>query len=258
MGALLYFLFSTGAIVVSLAISALWLGRQPESRAARRFLLITAIVYLLASTSVFPAAIARLWTAGYHRFTPEDIPNQGTVAIVLLGTGNDTVIGWDDRLPLMRPEQAARILETRRVFRTTRAEWIVSSGGESPNLPRTEMPGETMRNELVQLGVPRERILVETQSLDTHDEAVIIAPMLRSLGVEHVVLVTSAVHMRRSIGAFRAQGWFAIPAIAQGPGLGDTWSEWLVPNPTSLLLSSRIAHELVGLPYYWTRGWWRP
>lgn len=257
MGAFLYFLFSTGAVVVALAVSALWLGRRPGSKAARRFLLTAAIVYLLASTYVFPAAVARLWTAGYDRFVPEDIPNPGAVAVVMLGTGGDTVIGWDDRLPLMRAEQAARILEARRVFRTTAATWIVSSGG-SPKLPRTEMPGETMRDELVRLGVPRERILVETESLDTHQEAVTIAPMLRSLGVEHLVLVTSAVHMRRSVGAFRAQGWFAIPAVAPDPGLGGTWSEWLVPSRGSLLLSSGLAHELVGLPYYWMRGWWRP
>jgi uncharacterized SAM-binding protein YcdF (DUF218 family) len=112
-----------------------------------------------------------------------------------------------------------------------------------------------MHDELVRLGVPASRVIVETASHDTHDEAVILAPMLRTHGIEHVVLVTSATHMRRSLAVFRAQGWNAVPAIAPDPGFTSTWAAWLLPSAIGLDLSHQVVHELIGLPYYWARGW---
>jgi uncharacterized SAM-binding protein YcdF (DUF218 family) len=83
-----------------------------------------------------------------------------------------------------------------------------------------------------------------------------VAPLLKSLAIDRVVLVTSETHMRRSLGAFRAVGVNAIPAIARGPDWPSRWSDWL-PNTESLEQSGSVAHELVGMPYYWLRGWWR-
>lgn len=256
MSDVLFFLLSPGAAIIFFAASALWLWWRPGSRYARRFLLSAACLYTFASTYVFPAAVARLATRGFHRFEPGDLPPGGNVAVVLLGSGSDTIVGWEDRVPIMTSMQASRVIETSRVVRTIGPQWIVSSGG-SPVDPRLETPsGLAMRDELVRMGVPKERILIETVSLTTHDQAVILVPMLKARGVERVVLVTSDVHMRRSLGAFRALGLSAVPAIAPDPGYAGTWLEWLTPGAHSLSYSSVIVHELLGLPYYWIRGWW--
>ena len=258
MGSFFFLLFSPRAVVTLLAVAAFWLWRRPTSRWARRLLLTAACVYSVASVYVFPAAVGRLVSAGYHRFEPGDLPPGGDAAVVLLGAGGETIVGWEDRLPMMSAVQASRVIEAWRVARAIEPRWIVSSGG-SPLDPAVETPsGVTMRDELVRLGVRPERILVETSSLSTRDEAVIIVPMLKSHGVERVVLVTSDVHMRRSLGAFRALGLSAIPAIAPDPGLAGTWLDWLVPDSSGLAYSSLIVHEILGLPYYWIRGWWHP
>jgi uncharacterized SAM-binding protein YcdF (DUF218 family) len=114
-----------------------------------------------------------------------------------------------------------------------------------------------MREELVQLGVPRDRILVETASRNTREEALVIEPMLRRLGNPQVVLVTSHTHMRRSIGTFRAVGITAIPAIARDPRPEVPLSEWILPTGRALRASGEVVHELFGIPYYWLRGWWQ-
>lgn len=49
-----------------------------------------------------------------------------------------------------------------------------------------------MRDALVAIGVPPARIAVEAVSSTTHHEAVLIAPMLRDLHVDHLVLVMTA------------------------------------------------------------------
>jgi uncharacterized SAM-binding protein YcdF (DUF218 family) len=135
--------------------------------------------------------------------------------------------------------------------------WIISSGGLPDPGDRAEASSFTMRDELVQLGVPQERIVLESASRNTYDEAVFIAPMLRSLGIQQLVLVTSDSHMRRSLGTFRAVGWNAVPAIAPDLSLPTRWFWWILPTHGGLELSGEISHELLGIPYYWLRGQWR-
>src|SRR5207244_12794682 len=116
---------------------------------------------------------------------------------------------------------------------------VVSSGGGLDPFRERGATSLMMREALVGLGVPAEIIELESRSRNTHDESVLIAPMLRELHIEHVVLVTSDVHMRRSIAAFRAQGWNAIPAIAPDPRLAlPRLTRWY---PTEYGLALRAA-----------------
>ena len=81
--------------------------------------------------------------------------------------------------------------------------------------------------------------------------------MLNTLSVQHVILVTSDIHMRRSLGTFRAQGITAVPAIArQDPGRMP-WFAWVLPTERGIAHASDVWHELLGLGYYFVRGWYR-
>jgi uncharacterized SAM-binding protein YcdF (DUF218 family) len=257
MNGLAAFLFSTGGVVVALLALAAWIWRRPASRAARRSLVAVATAYAVASTYVVPAAVTRSLTIGYHPFEARDVP-RGTTAIVVLGAGALTVAGWQGQtLSVLNALGAARVLETSRVFRLIDPAVVISSGGLPDSGDSSEPSGIIMHDALVALGVPGARIRVESTSHDTHDEAVLIVPMLRDLKVDHVVLVTSDIHMRRAVGAFRAQGQDVIPAIAPDPRITlpalDRWR----PTLHGLSLSAEVAHELLGIPYYWMRGWWR-
>ncbi len=251
-----FFLSTTGALV-SLLAAILWTAARPRSRPARRALVAVAIFYALTSIYAVPAAIGRALSAGYHPFTIADAPH-GRTAIVVLGSGSVRIEGWNDELhlDLMTGVEASRVLETWRVYRLTAAPLVISSGGQPDPDDPSQPSGENMRDALVRLGIPEEHILVESVSHNTHDEALIVAPMLRARGVEHVVLVTSDTHMRRSLAIFRAQGWDAVPAIAPDPGrFASQWRAWLMPSLNGLQMSEQVVHELLGIPYYWIRGW---
>ena len=256
MSAALDAVFSPSGLVVVLFLSAAWIWRRPHSPSARRFLVTAAVFYTLVSVYEVPHFAARLLATGYDRFTERDGPRE-TTAVVVLGGGSEFVPGWDDSWTLLNGLGAARVLETWRVFRLVDPAWIVSSGGVPDPKDPSRPSAFTMRDALVQFGVPDSRIKLEASSRNTHDEAVLIAPMLRSLNVQRLILVTADVHMRRSVGAFRAQGWDAIPAIAPDPGAVLPLIRRILPSEHGLSLSGDVAHELVGLPYYWIRGWWR-
>ena len=254
---LAWFIVSAGGFELFVLVGCLWLFVQPRSPAARRFLLLVAIVYTLASVYATSHAGARLLAAGYEPLTEVDVP-PGRRAIVVLGSSSFTARDWrDNRFSIVDPPAASRVLEAVRIYRLLDAQWVVSSGGSVRTSDSREATGTTMRDALVRLGVPPPRIIVETRSRNTHDEAVIASEILAPLHVDHVILVTAQLHMRRSVGTFRAAGVTVIPAIARDPFSADPWRDWLVPSNLGLNHARDLAHELLGLVYYRLQGWYR-
>ena len=125
----IWFLCSTSGVLATLALGALWLWAQPRSTLVRRFLLAAALFYSAASVYIVPATLGRPLTRGYQRLTARDVPS-GVTAIVLLGAGGETVVGWEKDRPLsiLDLDGAARVLEAARVFRLIDPAWIISSG----------------------------------------------------------------------------------------------------------------------------------
>lgn len=93
---------------------------------------------------------------------------------------------------------------------------------------------------------------LEGDSLDTEDNARNTARILRDEGLQHVVLVTHAAHMRRSIAEFSLQGVEVIPAPTGfltrhddeegGIGLLDYF-----PSPSAAFAAWYATHEWLGL-----------
>jgi uncharacterized SAM-binding protein YcdF (DUF218 family) len=251
------FVFSAGGILVCVLACAIVQVLRPSSPRPRQTLLAVSLLYLLASIPAVAELTSRVLLIGRAPFTKTDFPS-GRTALVVLGSGGVTARDWDaNPYSVVDPWAAARVLEASRVFRAIDAAWVISSGGrvhlDEPAVPS----GESMRDALLKLGVPRDRIVVETASRSTHDEAVIIVPMLRSLQVDHVVLVTSDTHMLRSLCAFRAAGVDSIAAIARNPYADEPRRRRIGPSDRGLQAFGTIAHEILGIAYYYTRGWCR-
>ncbi len=252
---LIWYFFSVGGLTAAILVGALWLHSAPQSRRARRYVLWVALLYAVLTTYAIGDGVGRLLGAGLSPLQAHDVPS-GATAIVVLGSSGFTARDWaDGRYSIVDRVDATRAVEAARVFRLVDAEWVVASGGKPPESPN-EASGNTLRGALVSLGVPAARIVVETQSRDTHDEAVVLAPMLRTLNVRHVVLVTSGTHMRRSLGTFRAQGIRAIPAVARDPFFATSWTHWIFPSDLGLWKSASVMHEILGFAYYVVRGWY--
>jgi uncharacterized SAM-binding protein YcdF (DUF218 family) len=109
----------------------------------------------------------------------------------------------------------------------------------------------------VEEGIAPVRILLEERSRSTHENAVYTKELFRPAPGEIWVLVTSAYHMPRSIGAFTAAGWQVIPypvdfKIDPQTGLRADFS--LLEG---LRASALAGKEWVGLAGYRLMGWTR-
>jgi uncharacterized SAM-binding protein YcdF (DUF218 family) len=112
-----------------------------------------------------------------------------------------------------------------------------------------------MRAAIVQLGVPADHIVVESESKNTREEAAIIARMLADRPRQPIVIVTSPSHMARSLSVFRAAGLDPIPAVA--PYKSDHSFERLrwVPSDSALFLSDIAIYDVLATVYYRASGW---
>lgn len=252
------YLLSVSGVVVAFVVLAIWIARRPASVLARRCLLGCAVVFAAASIYAGQYLVARVIAAGFRPLKPADVAAGRRTAVVVLGGGGYDVEDWSGRTySVVDFSAATRVLEASRVYKMIDPAFVISSGG-NPYLDSSTRPtGETMRGALATLGVPADRIIVETVSRTTRDEAIVVAAILKEQAAEQVVLVTSQTHMRRALGAFRAVGVYPIPAVALEFDRAKTLLQWAMPGEVGLLMASNNAHEILGIVYYWLRGWWK-
>jgi uncharacterized SAM-binding protein YcdF (DUF218 family) len=254
--AIFWLLFSSTGIVLLVAVATVWIWMRPSSRTARFFLAFVTAGFTILSLYPVSSAIFRAIGSEYRPLVRSDVP-PGRSVVVLLGSGTRTRKDWSDRsMSILDSIGLERTLEAARAYQLVGADWIISSGGLAFPEDTNDPAGETMKAHLVELGVPADRVLIERDSRNTREEAVLVAKMLPGLNADHVVLVTSQVHMRRALGVFRAAGIDAIPAVAREPYYSD-WTLNFLPTEAGLRLTALSVHELAGLAYYWLRGWYR-
>jgi uncharacterized SAM-binding protein YcdF (DUF218 family) len=116
---------------------------------------------------------------------------------------------------------------------------------------------------LAAVGVPATAIVTELESENTRDHAMNLCPLLTASQMKRVLLVTSAMHMPRSIGTFRhlCPAIDFVPAPTDFRAPDDVPVAWyrhavsVVPTPRNLLDFSDATHEYLGIAYYRLRGW---
>jgi uncharacterized SAM-binding protein YcdF (DUF218 family) len=88
---------------------------------------------------------------------------------------------------------------------------------------------------------------VDSGAYDTFENARNSARLLKADGIQRIILVTHATHMRRSVEEFRTAGLDVVPAPL---GMNDTThiGLGLQPYPDALLRSYAAINELVGEP----------
>jgi uncharacterized SAM-binding protein YcdF (DUF218 family) len=253
---LLSFAFSIGGLLLLLIVLTVVLLIRPRSRVARWALLLMVLGYTVISIYPIPHAVNERWCGPFAPLTKAGVP-PGRAAIVVLGSGSFTAVDWSNqRAAVPDPIGLARTLEAVRIHALIDADWIISSGGPPEPGSTDYSAADAMKEMLVRLGVPTPRVITKGASHDTHEEALTVARLLPTLHVDHVVLVTSPVHMRRATATFRAAGVEVIPAPAREDFTRRlSWRMRYLPSERGLYESALVAHEMLGFVYYGLKGW---
>lgn len=120
---------------------------------------------------------------------------------------------------------------------------------------------------LSQMGVPPERILLETRGVDLHGTAVQVEKILKQYGLveQPVILVSSALNSHRAKLTFSQLGINAVARPADfysfQPGVVAQERldlEDLIPSSAALTITTRVIEEYLASIYYFLRGWLSP
>ncbi|HXH71592.1 MAG TPA: YdcF family protein [Mariprofundaceae bacterium] len=115
----------------------------------------------------------------------------------------------------------------------------------------SEPEGLVMRRWLIRFGVPESLIHAESAADNTWQNASLLKAMLAHAGISRVVLVTSAIHMRRSVWVFRRQGLEVIPAPCAYLEEREPYDlRSFLPRWNVLADSGDALHEYLGLVWY--------
>jgi len=153
-----------------------------------------------------------------------------------------------------------RVLEAARLFELLKGPAvegpeIIASGGVTEHDAAAAPEAAALRRALLDAGIPENRIVLESESKNTRDEVVIVKRMLAERRVTSFVLVTSPLHMRRSMLAFEQQGMRPIPSPALlVPEVANPRPAWL-PSSLWLGIADDAIYEWLARGWYWWNGW---
>jgi len=242
-------------LAVGLAVGVGMLYGGPRlQRWGRRWLTGLLPFYLLLCTPVGANVVSAPLAWRYPPVgTTEQVAGLDTVVAITTGSWVYKARGLE--VDEMGKFTSFNALETARVYRLMASPTVIVSGGMVADGRQRSAESEVMAEGLVRLGVPRDRILVETRSHNTREQAVHSAEMLRKRGTRRFVLVTDSEHMPRTLAAFRAQGLDPLPSpssprVTTPPGL----LYQLRPTLGAYLQSDRACYEYFAIAYYWGRG----
>jgi uncharacterized SAM-binding protein YcdF (DUF218 family) len=226
-----------------------WYLKERHRKLIRAGLTAVIAAYWLLATPAVAGGLETILVGPYQPLQDEEAVG----AIVLLGGGAQSYRFDGRQLVELSGASALRALEAARLYGQLHPDLVIASGGpgRDPTMPESE----PLAQALAALGVPSYRILAESQSSDTHEQAVQLAPILAQHGVTRFVLVTSPTHIRRAMMAFRAVGLDPIASVAPDRSQTAQAGPALLPSHEALQDSVVAMREVLGLAYYWLRGW---
>ena len=158
-----------------------------------------------------------------------------------------------------RPEftsAADRILLGEEMLKERRAPVLLISGGSGFLLQKGEPEALTLRRWLLKRGADPSRVLAESKSRNTAENARESVKIARARGWKRAFLVTSAFHMHRSLLCFKKAGLEVIPVPVDYRGFAELpGPEAFVPSSAGLMMSVMTLKEYLGLLAYRLKGY---
>lgn len=214
----------------------------------------------LAVTGILLLAVAGYFPIGpllihplEDRFPPWDASHGAPDGIIVLGGVIAPGLTLDRGSPAV-PRAAGRLIALVKLARQFPRARIIYSSGNASLVPGGLAEADVLNRVLDDLGVPRQRVILERRARDTVENAIFSKAIAKPKPGEHWLLVTSAAHMPRAVGCFRRAG-FPVDAY---PVDWTTFTHLYLGLSLSLsggLRSTDFAvHEWLGLFAYWLTG----
>jgi uncharacterized SAM-binding protein YcdF (DUF218 family) len=251
------FIYPLGLACLLLFLSLILLWQRP--RLAAVCITFALVVLVLGGNGRIATGLVR--SLEWQHLPTAELPT--AEAIVVLGGGvrpESPPRPWVDLA-----EAGDRVLYGARLYQAGKAPILILSGGRIEWKGGGPPESADMAKLAEAMGVPSSAIVQDPTSLNTYENAVNVRKILAERQINRVLLVTSAMHMPRSLLIFQKQG---IEAIAAPTDFLVTEQDLREPesSPQAVILNSipdadylqqltRALKEYVGTVVYRLRGW---
>ncbi len=219
----------------------------------KRILRIISLVMILFFTNPFIVNMfVGIWEI--ERTPDENLKPKYTYGIVLTG-----MISYDrESKKINFGKSADRIFEAVRLYYSGKIEKIYISGGSGFVTDQEHKESQLLKDYLVGMNVPGDDIIIETESKNTHENAVEAAKMLQpNQNRDTYLLITSSSHIRRSAKCFAHEGFTfdLYPVDNNYKEMSFLPESWLIPSPEAFSIWNLLIHEMVGYVMYDIMGY---
>lgn len=225
-------------------------------------IVVTFVLLWLGGNRLVTMALVTLLERQY--LPPAHLPDKAVVVVL----GGGTRYGSYPR-PLNEVNEAGdRIIYAAWLYKQGKVAHLLLSGSNAPESGLATAPpeAEVMASLLQIMGVPKKALWLESRSRNTQENATESRKILEQQGIHSIILVTTALHMPRSVRLFEQQGLQVIPAPTDFMVTDDDWAYYtqpsidvqlmnLLPSADDLALTSRAIKELLGALFYQVRSW---
>lgn len=241
-------------LIVVMALGTALLYGTRTAAWGRRLLVLLLVSYVALAMPAVSDAIQGSRGPQYRALaTAADA--RGARVVVVLGNGALTYTDGESQVPALTRRTVFNVMEGARLYRMLGGPRLVLSGGiVNPEIQK-QSEAAVMAETMARLGVPRESIELEGESRNTYEQSVRVAKMLPPGAT--IVVVTTPIHMTRTLELFRARGLTAVPSpcrIDYGPGEPSALARF-IPNASSLRASELAIYEYLAVANGWARGW---
>ncbi len=218
----------------------------------RRWILITVFIafYFFSNKFIFNEVI-RNWE---RPITKIEANSTYDIGIVLGGFSSyDTI---SNRLFLN--DSGDRIWQAVYLYKTEKLKKLLISGGSGSILHKKITEADKVYEYLIKIGIPKQDLLMDSKSRNTRENAVESAKILNASWPDaHCLLITSAFHMRRSMGCYKKVHLDVTPYSTDFMSERRKWDpdNLLLPNPGSLTGWNKLIREIIGYYTYKVTGY---
>ncbi|MEH2140295.1 YdcF family protein [Nostoc sp.] len=251
------FFYPLGLACVSLVVALVTLWKRPRTAAIAIAFALSLLLF--CSNAWIAKSLVR--SLEWQNLPSAQVP----VAEAIVVLGGATKSAFFPRPTVDLSEAGDRVIYAAQLYRQKKAPIIILSGGRIDWRGSGSPESADMATILTSIGIPSEAIVQETESLNTYQNAVNVRKILESRNIKQVLLVTSAMHMPRSLRIFQRQGINAIPTptdflVTQGElqELSSTPKAAilnLLPDTDNLHQFTTALKEYIGSFVYGLRGW---
>ena len=242
----IYFLAKPFTWVILAFVLCVWVKRH-----RRRFFQWGLGMLLWFSNPLISQALMRAWEV-----RPVPLASLGTydVGIVLGGITSDK----EPRDRVHITGSADRIMHAVHLYRHGNIRKILVSGGSGKIFKDQVVEAELLKRLLLLADIPARDIITESESRNTHENALNSARLLNERYPNQTcLLITSAYHMRRAEACFRQVN---LPVDSYGVDFRShafefTPDQWLLPSVAAFEGWEIVVREVVGLMAYKAVGY---